>query len=455
MYTILVTEDESSQRQLITAHLKRLKTYNVLEAEHGVEALGKLDKHKVDVVLLDLGLPVMDGRMTLEKIRNDYPSIPVIVLTANEEVDEVVKMMQLGAEDFITKPFHPQRLQVAIKHALEKQALSNEVAELKQTVEENFALEGLIGAHSGLKECVKLAKKAVDSDIPIFLSGESGVGKEVFAKAVHLDSKRANAPFIAINCGAIPENLIESTLFGHEKGAFTGAISKEIGKFREAEGGTLFLDEVGELTASAQVKLLRVLQEGEVEPVGAGKPVKVDVRIISATNRDLEGAVANDSFRKDLFYRLNVFPIPIMPLQERKQDILKLAQYFLQRYSAVEKKAITFIDEEVQSWLVSYNWPGNIRELRNVMFRAVLLCDGEALMLEHIRQPMNETFQSPEVDASNVHVNKRGKLKTMEQLYCDAIKMALEQTNGNIKQAAEILDIGQSTLYRKLTEMKG
>jgi transcriptional regulator with PAS, ATPase and Fis domain len=302
---------------------------------------------------------------------------------------------------------------------------------------------------------VKLAKKAVDSDIPIFLSGESGVGKEVFAKAVHLDSKRANAPFIAINCGAIPENLIESTLFGHEKGAFTGAISKEIGKFREAEGGTLFLDEVGELTASAQVKLLRVLQEGEVEPVGAGKPVKVDVRIISATNRDLEGAVANDSFRKDLFYRLNVFPIPIMPLQERKQDILKLAQYFLQRYSAVEKKAITFIDEEVQSWLVSYNWPGNIRELRNVMFRAVLLCDGEALMLEHIRQPMNETFQSPEVDASNVHVNKRGKLKTMEQLYCDAIKMALEQTNGNIKQAAEILDIGQSTLYRKLTEMKG
>jgi DNA-binding NtrC family response regulator len=329
--------------------------------------------------MLDLVMPQMDGLAVLKTIRPNRPTLPVIVLTAKGGIDTVVTAMRAGADDFVVKPASPERIQVSIQNALKLNALNGEITRLTKRSSNSLGFEDLIAESAAMKQVIKVAERAAHSNIPILIGGESGVGKEVIARAIQGGSDRAGKPFVTVNCGAIPENLVESILFGHEKGAFTGATEKHLGKFQEANGGTLFLDEIGELRPDMQVKLLRALQEGEVDPIGAKKPVKVDIRLISATNKDLFELSQTGGFREDLYYRLNVFPVDIPPLRQRKEDIPALVDLFVRRFAVEEGKKLVGIDTRALEMLAAYSWPGNVRQLENTVFRGVVLCDGDKL----------------------------------------------------------------------------
>ena len=303
----------------------------------------------------------------------------MIVLTAKGGINSAVDAMRAGASDFLVKPASPERITVSIRNALKLGTLTGEVTRLKKKVENRLVFDDLVGKSPEMRQVIRLGQRAAQSNIPILIEGESGVGKELVARAIQGSSERAGKPFVTVNCGAIPENLIESILFGHEKGSFTGATDKHLGKFLEADGGTLFLDEIGELRLDMQVKLLRALQEGEVDPVGSKRPVKVDVRIISATNRDLAERTRDGQFREDLYYRLNVFPIVVPPLRQRRVDVIELARHFIQRFSAEENKPVTGMTPEASDLIERFDWPGNVRQLENTIFRAVVLCDGTML----------------------------------------------------------------------------
>ncbi|MCD8494002.1 MAG: sigma-54 dependent transcriptional regulator [Alphaproteobacteria bacterium] len=350
--SVLIVEDDKMQRDMLGLLLRRKLELEADVAENGRVALDILQRDEgrsIKLVILDLNMPVMNGLEALSIIRQRYPALPVIMLTGVKDVESAAQAMKLGASDFISKPYEGERLAVTVRNSLKISVLSREVKRLSEDKSGRFTFENLIGYDGGLKETVFMSRKAAVSDIPVLITGETGVGKEAFAKAMHGESRRAGKPFIAVNCGAIPAQLVESTLFGHEKGSFTGAIDKAIGKFREAEGGTIFLDEVGELPLEAQVKLLRVLQQKEVEPVGAGKPVPIDIRVISATNRNLEEEVAEGRFREDLFFRLNVFEIEVPPLRERTEDIPLLARHFIERHCAAHSEAPTRLSRDAET----------------------------------------------------------------------------------------------------------
>ncbi len=481
MMKILVVEDDLSQRVMLSKLVKGQLGYDVVEASNGKEALFLL-KQDVDeaiiLVLMDLNMPVMDGREALRHMRELYPHLAVIMITASEELKDAIEVMQLGANDFITKPYETERLKISIENVLRITELSEEVSRLHRKKEGNVHFHDLIGANTGLRSVVELAEKASQSDIPAYISGESGVGKELLARAIHGSSERHGKPFIAINCGAIPENLVESTLFGHKKGAFTGAISDQKGKFLAANGGTLFLDEVGDLPQEAQVKLLRVLQQKEIEPVGENKTIPVDVRIISATNRDVQTAISNGTFREDLFYRLNVFPLEMPALRQRSQDIPHLIDYFLKRFCVVENKAIKHITSGTYQYLKQYHWPGNVRELENAVFRAVVVSDEVELTVDdfsymfsgglqqELKKNDEQLAQGSQNDeqrelsqgiAQGSSVNmlrKNGTAKTMEELEWEVILHAIERNGGDIAKASVELEMGKSTLYRKVAEHK-
>src|SRR5690242_3504229 len=321
-------------------------------------------------MMLDLVMPDMGGLEVLAKLRASSPDLPVIVLTAKGGIDSAVEAMRAGANDFLVKPASPERIAVSIRNQLKIGTLSGEVKQLKKKADNKLSFEDLVAGSPEMRQVFRLGTRAAQSDIPVLIEGESGAGKELIARAIQGTSARSGKPFVTVNCGAIPENLIESILFGHEKGAFTGASDKHLGKFQEADGGTLFLDEIGELRLDMQVKLLRALQEGEIDPVGAKRPVKVDVRIISATNRDLSELTKEGKFREDLYYRLNVFPVFVPPLRERQDDIPALAQYFITRFAAEENKQVSGLTPEALEMLNSYAWPGNVRQLENTIFRA-------------------------------------------------------------------------------------
>src|SRR5580700_387907 len=366
--TVLVVDDDPTQRRLSQAVLER-EGFRVAHADGGRAALDHLASGApIDVVLLDLNMPGVSGMETLADMRQRGFTQPVIVVTATGGIDTVVEAMRAGASDFFVKPASPERIIVSIANALSLGAFRVEVDQLKKRVGGRTTFEDLIGSGPAMQMVKRLGERAAKSSIPVLITGESGSGKEVIARAVHGCSERAGRPFVTVNCGAIPENLVESILFGHEKGSFTGASEKHLGKFQEANGGTLFLDEVGELPLDMQVKLLRALQEGEVDPVGSKRPVKVDVRIIAATNRDL-GEMANDgSFRKDLYYRLNVFPIMVPSLRDRPADVAPLAKHFIARFSAEENKPVSGLTREAAQLLESFSWPGNVRQLENTIF---------------------------------------------------------------------------------------
>src|SRR6201981_3410040 len=379
--SILITDDDAVQRRLIENMVQKC-VYQAVVVDSGDAAIALLtgaDSPAIDAMVLDLVMPGLDGMCVLAKIREAGLNIPVIVQTAHGGIDNVVSAMRAGAHDFVVKPVGMERLQVSLRNALNTSALKGELQRIRHSSEGRLSFADIITRSEAMEHVMRTAQKAASSSIPVLVEGESGVGKELFARAIHGSGERKSKPFVAVNCGAIPDNLVESILFGHEKGAFTGATERHTGKFVEASGGTLFLDEVGELPVAAQVKLLRAIQEGEVEPVGARRPVKVDVRIISATNRDLIADVKAGRFREDLFYRLHVFPITVPPLRERPADIPALARHFLARFAAEEGKRIRVIAPDVVRVLGTYRWPGNIRQLENAVFRAVVLAEADTL----------------------------------------------------------------------------
>jgi len=357
--TVLIIDDDPVQRRLLEAMVQRFG-YRAMLAEGGDAGLAMLSgPQRIDCVVLDLVMPNLDGLGVLARMREQGINIPVIVQTAHGGIDNVVSVMRAGASDFVVKPASPERLQVSLQNALATKALAGELQRLKRKHDGTLSIADVITRSEAMRPVLRSAEKASVSAIPVLIEGESGVGKELIARAIHGSGARRAMPFVAVNCGAMPENLVESILFGHEKGAFTGATDKHTGKFIEADGGTLFLDEVGELPPAAQVKLLRALQEGEVEPVGGRKSVKVDVRIISATNRDLIADVKAGRFREDLFYRLHVFPISVPPLRQRPEDIPELARHFLARIAAEEGKRVRGIEAEALRLLAAFRWPAN------------------------------------------------------------------------------------------------
>src|SRR5262245_16235013 len=386
--TILIVDDGPVQRRLVESMARRFG-YDAVAVEGGDAALKLLlsgNGPHVDAVVLDLVMPDLDGLGVLTEMRDAGLTDPVIVQTAHGGIDNVISAMRAGAVDFVVKPVGAERLQVSLRNALATSALETEVQRFKRSREGTLTFKDIITRSTRMQAVLKTAEKAAASAIPVLIEGESGVGKELIARAIHGSGERRSRPFVAVNCGAIPDNLVESTLFGHEKGAFTGATERHAGKFVEASGGTLFLDEVGELPLPAQVKLLRALQEGEVDPVGGRKPVKVDVRIVSATNRNLLADASSGRFREDLFYRLHVFPITVPPLRERPEDIPELVRHFLVRFAAEEGKRIRAIAADALALLNAHPWPGNVRQLENAVFRAVVLAEGDEVTASEFPQ---------------------------------------------------------------------
>lgn len=456
---ILIVEDDETQRFMVETIIGRKLNMACYSADNGCAALEilKNDSHRSDIklVIMDLQMPVMGGIEALQIMQQQYPALPVIMLSGSTDTEDVVQAMKLGATDFVNKPFETERLKVTIENALKMKALSNEVVRLKNERNGEFKFENLIGSESGLLKTISIARKAALSDIQVLITGETGTGKEVFAKAIHGESSRKGKPFVAINCGAIPAQLIESILFGHEKGAFTGAVSKSLGKFREADGGTIFLDEIGDLPAEAQVKLLRVIQQKEVEPVGAGKTVSVDVRIISATHHNLEDAVAAGKFREDLYFRLNVFEIELPPLRERREDIPLLVRHFIDRFCVNENIALKTISAETDKMLMEQEWAGNVRELENTIHRAIIMNETGLLEPEDFKNVAAVKTFSFETRDLNIFVFKdKNVFKTTEEIEQELIHMVLHYFDGNITKASAAIGMAKSTFYKKMNIKK-
>jgi DNA-binding NtrC family response regulator len=484
---ILIVDDDPVQCRLLEGMLQKFG-YQTVTRDNGDAALTLLtsaDGGRIDGVILDLVMPNLDGLGVLAKLRQASISVPVIVQTAHGGIDNIVSAMRAGAVDFFVKPVGAERLQVSLRNALNASALEGELNRIKHSRSGTLGFKDIITKSPGMLAVLRMAEKAAASTIPVLIAGESGVGKELIARAIHGSSERRSKPFVAVNCGAMPENLIESILFGHEKGSFTGATERHIGKFVEASGGTLLLDEVGELPPAAQVKLLRAIQEGEVEPVGARKPVKVDVRIVSATNRDLIADVKQGRFREDLFYRLHVFPITVPPLRERPADIPALARHFLARFAAEEGKRIRVVTPEALRLLTTFQWPGNIRQLENAMFRAVVLAEGDSIGVGEFPQisaqlsaviagPVQAEVEDaladyrtetahasapsptqpmmplmPPLDALPL-LDADGDVRPLEEIEAELVRYAISHYRGQMSEVARRLQIGRSTLYRKL-----
>ncbi|WP_309645473.1 sigma-54 dependent transcriptional regulator [Phenylobacterium sp.] len=474
--TVLVVDDDPTQRRLIQSVLER-DGFAVAHAESGEAAIARLQSGAAaDIVLLDLVMPGLSGQDTLKEMRARSFSTPVIVVTATGGIDTVVQAMQAGACDFFIKPASPERIIVSIRNALSMGALKGEVERLKKHSSGRMTFADMVGDSPAMTMIKRMGERAAKSSIPILITGESGVGKEVIARAVHGSSDRAGKPFVAVNCGAIPENLVESILFGHEKGSFTGATDKHVGKFQEANGGTLFLDEVGELPLDTQVKLLRALQESEIDPVGSKRSIKVDVRIVSATNRDPEQAVKDGLFREDLFYRLNVFPMLAPALRDRREDIPALVDHFVRRFNVEEGKTVVGASAETLAFLTAFDWPGNVRQLENAVYRAIVLADAPYLQpydfpaISGVAAPPPEAVTSTasrlpvqlptaeqlvadmSADAPVRILDNRGHLRTLEEIERDLIQLAIEIYAGHMCEVARRLGIGRSTLYRKVRE---
>jgi DNA-binding NtrC family response regulator len=478
---VLIVDDDPVQRRLLETTIQRYG-YQTIVADGGDAAVKLFTRPdtRIDAVVLDLVMPDLDGLGVLAFLREASLNIPVIVQTAHGGIDNVVSAMRAGATDFVVKPASPERLEVSLRNVLAARALAGELQRLKRRHEGTLTIADVITRSAAMQPVLKAAEKAAASAISVLLEGESGVGKELIARAIHGSGTRRAKPFVAVNCGAMPETLVESILVGHEKGAFTGATERHAGKFVEADGGTLFLDEVGELPPPAQVKLLRALQEGAVEPVAGRKVVKLDVRIISATNRNLIADVKAGRFREDLFYRLHVFPLSVPPLRTRREDVPDLARHFLTRFAAEEGKRVRGISREALSLLAAANWPGNVRQLENAMFRAVVLAEGEEIGINEFPQIAAQVSSdeasipqlsepSPAIAASwpdgpadvvpvriatPAHTlpitDSHGDVRPLEEIERDSIRFAISHYRGQMSEVARKLRIGRSTLYRKL-----
>src|ERR1700759_146599 len=486
--SILIVDDDAVARRLVENMVQKCG-YGAIVVESGDAAIAALtapDAPPIDAVVLDLVMPGLDGMGVLARIRDAALNIPVIVQTAHGGIDNVVSAMRAGAQDFVVKPVGLERLQVSLRNALNTSALKGELQRIRHSREGRLTFADIITRSEAMTGVLRAAQKAAASTIPVLIEGESGVGKELFARAIHGTGERKAKPFVAVNCGAIPDNLVESILFGHEKGAFTGATERHTGKFVEASGGTLFLDEVSELPLTAQVKLLRALQEGAVEAVGARKPVKGDGRIISATNPKRLDRVKAGHFREDLFYRLHVLPLTIPPLRARREDIPHLLRHFLARFGAEENRCMTGITGEAMAHLSQLDWPGNIRQLENAVYRAVVMSDADQLGLSDFPSLPSHATVAPQAPSEPLVVSpaiqhtapamvsgneipiaplpthgtlamltSAGEMRPLDEMENEIIRFAISHTRVKVSEVARLLKIGRSTLYRKLDEAAG
>jgi DNA-binding NtrC family response regulator len=443
---VWIVDDEPAIRELLTV-IVTSSGYKVETFSGGAEVLACADPPPA-VVLLDLMMPEVDGIEVLKELKRRHPTLPVIILTAVNEVSRAVEVTKLGAYDYLVKPIDQERLKTTLNRAVSHGNLSDEVVRLKTELGDRYDIKNIVGSSAAMRHVYSQIEKVLSSDITIFISGESGTGKELAAKAIHYGSLRSDEPFIDVNCAAIPEGLQESELFGHEKGAFTGALATHPGKFEQAAGGTIFLDEVGEMSPSAQARLLRVLQERCLQRVGGTKTIDLDVRVISASNRDLEQMVADGSFRQDLFYRLVVFPIELPPLRDRRDDIPLLVDHFIEKYARDAGKRVTGIQPTAIAALKAHSWPGNVRELENVIHRSLLITDGPEIT-EADLPPGLGVASGDGVGGSSAPISVAMSLDELERA---AIEKALKRHGGNLSDVARQLGIGRSTLYRKLEQ---
>jgi two-component system response regulator HydG len=440
--TILVADDEKAHRLMLRAHLER-ESFDVIEASDGQDAIIKVGERIVDLVLMDIRMPVIDGMEALTKIKKLNPSIPVIIMTAYGSIGSAVEALKSGAEDYLTKPLDMDELIFKVKKALRYRQLEEENVLQKERLGTRFDFSNIIGKSPKMRELFETLSMVAPTEATILLLGESGTGKELVANAIHQNSPRRERPYIKVNCAALPETLLESELFGHEKGAFTGAIDKKKGRFELADGGTIFLDEIGEMSLPTQTKILRVLQEREFEAVGGTKSIKVNVRVIAATNKQLEQEVSKGRFREDLYYRINVVPITIPPLRERSADIPLLAEHFLRIYSKKNKRAIKGFDPGVMQAFMQHSWPGNVRELENIVERMVIMSKGDAVALDDLPAALANLQQEEGRTPSPT------SLKDVER---ETIVKTLQQQGGNRTKAAAILGITRKTLQNKIKE---
>lgn len=451
METILVVEDKESMAKMLKETLES-EGYRVISARDGLEGIRYLKESRVDLVLTDLKLPPKNGIDILKASKEENPLRPVIIMTAYGSVETAVTAIKEGAFDFITKPFDTDHLLMLIKRAIETQRLFTENILLKEEFASKLGFPRIIGKSEKITSVAQLVQKVASTKTTVLLLGESGTGKELFARAIHNLSNRKLYPFVPINCAAIPRDLLESELFGHEKGSFTSADTKKLGKFELADKGTIFLDEIGDMDLTIQSKLLRAIEDGEIERVGAVKTIKVDVRIVAASNKDLEKAVEDKKFREDLYYRLNVFPIRIPPLRDRNEDIPLLVEYFTNKYCLEIKTPVKSISKEALDTLMNYHWKGNVRELENAIERAVILCDGDMIMPEHFilsRQFGPELSEIPICTQGTLEAIAKEALRKAET---KRIVSALKDTKGNKSKAAELLQVSYKTLLTKIKE---
>lgn len=485
MTKVLIVDDEPVQLRL-TEEVASRAGFNTITARDGNEALSLLRSDSgIRVMVLDLVMPELDGMSVLEAMRRENINVPVIVQTAQSSMETIVSAMRAGATDFFVKPVAPERLTISLNNAIALNRLETCVRTERARLSGTINIEDIVTHGPEMDRVIMLVQKAARSTIPVLVEGETGVGKELIARAIQGSGDRAGKPFITVNCGAIPPNLIESTLFGHVKGAFTGAHADHAGKFEEANGGTLFLDEVGELPLEAQVKLLRALQDGEVEPVGAKRAKRVNVRVISATNRRLLNMAKEGSFREDLYYRLNVFPIYVPPLRERMADLTSLVDHFIAKLGAEAARKVRSISPAALDLLKSHDWPGNIRQLENAIYRAIVLAETTQLEREDFPQILSqisgrketaEAIGTAQTMGAPVHIDTplaldraqivpsaiippndrfltpEGEISAIANIERDLIAFALDRYNGHMSQIARSLGIGRSTLYRKLKE---
>jgi len=440
---IVVVDDEPAQRELIGGFLMK-QGHEIFPAASGAEALAHVKDRQVDLVLSDCRMPGMSGPELLLGIKAVNPEVPLILMTAYATVETAVQAMKDGAADYLTKPLDLEELLIRLARVAEQSRLRSEVRDLQARLVERHRLEGIIGESGRMQEVLALAKRVAPSDATVLIRGESGTGKELIARAIHFNSPRGSGPLVNLNCAALPEQLLESELFGHEKGAFTGAVAQRKGRFERADGGSIFLDEIGDLSPALQVKLLRVLQERQFERVGGNKTISANVRVMAATHRDLEQAMREGMFRDDLYYRLNVVTIQIPPLRERREDIPLLLEHFLRKFAEKNRRDVTGLTAAARDALLKYDYPGNVRELENIIERAVLLCRGRVIDLEDLPATVRPGQRGP---SEPLPKDLPGVLADIER---QAIESALERTGGIQTQAAEALGISERVLRYKM-----
>jgi len=443
---IFIVDDEQSISKLLSFWVKDKWGYEV-ELFPNSESMFRKMSSKPDLILLDIMLPGLDGIETLKRIKQIDEHLPVIMLSAQGRIDVAVDSIKYGAFDYFSKPIDQQKLELALKNAIRNYDLVKEIQNLKENVKKEYSFDNIISADGKMQDVFKLVSKVLDNDITVLIYGESGTGKELIARAIHYNGRRKDKPFVVVNCASIPRELLESELFGHEKGSFTGAHQRKLGKFELAKDGTIFLDEVGELEMLLQAKLLRVIQQKEFERVGGTELIKTNVRIISATNRDLKHAVEHKQFREDLFYRLNSFPISIPPIRQRRADILVLTEFFLEEFNKKLQRNVKGFTKKALKLIYEYDWPGNVREMENTIERCMIISEKDSLDVDDLPQHIRAADTSAVVDQQSVMFTD-DNIIPFEKIKEKSIRHALKVTGGNIVEAARKLQLGRATIYR-------